>query len=130
MLKREEKTLAMDKRIISFLQAHTTLTIAVSENDIPYCANCFYAYYESENLLLFKSKAETNHIRIALKNKNVAGTIVPDSPDKTRIQGVQFTGIFIQPEGNSLVRAKNIYYKKYPFAKFTNGIIWAIELQR
>ncbi|HLG34588.1 MAG TPA: hypothetical protein VI757_06865 [Bacteroidia bacterium] len=125
----KERIPVMDERIISFLHAHTNLTIAVSENNIPYCANCFYAYSEKENLLIFKSKLETNHIRIALNNYYVSGTIVPDSLDKTRIQGIQFTALFIQPAMKVLTLARKIYYKKYPFAVGISGNIWAIELR-
>lgn len=129
MIETEERICGMDERIISFIQAQTNMTIAVYENNIPYCANCFYALSEKENLLIFKSKPETNHIQMALKNKNVAGTIVPDSLNKTRIQGIQFSGIFFIPEGKDRSSANDIYYGKYPFAISISGEIWAIEIQ-
>src|ERR1035437_7210277 len=106
----------IDKRIRAFLSAHTNLTLAVSENDHPYCANCFYAYADKKNLLIFKSSPDTTHIAVASKNDRVAGTITPDALDKTRIQGVQFTGKISRAAGEYLTTAKNAYYKKYPFA--------------
>jgi uncharacterized protein YhbP (UPF0306 family) len=118
----------MDERIRSFLAAQTNLTLAVSENDHPYCANCFYAFADKKNLLIFKSKPETTHIVLALKNDCVAGTITPDALDKTRIQGIQFTGKISQATGENLITAKNAYYKKYPFALTFAGDLWAIEL--
>ena len=118
----------IDERIISFLKAHTNLTLAVSENNQPYCANCFYSFAEKKNLLIFKSSVDTKHIIIAQKNNQVAGTITPDSLDKTRIQGVQFTGKISQAKGDNLTTAKNSYYKKYPFAIAFAGELWTIEL--
>ena len=118
----------IDERILAFLAAHTNLTLAVSENDHPYCANCFYAYAEKKNLLIFKSSTETNHIVIALRNNLVAGTITPDKLNKTRIQGIQFTGKISKATGEYLTVAKNVYYKKYPFALAFAGELWIIEL--
>lgn len=118
----------IDERIRAFLAAHTNLTLAVSENDHPYCANCFYAFAEKKNLLVFKSSPETTHIVIALKNDKVAGTITPDKLDKTRIQGIQFTGKISRAAGEDLTTAKNSYYKKYPFAITFAGELWTIEL--
>lgn len=118
----------IDERIRSFLKTHTNLTLAVSENDYPYCANCFYSFSEKKNLLIFKSNLDTNHIAIALRNDKVAGTITPDKLDKTRIQGVQFTGKISHAIGDYLTTAKNSYYKKYPFAIAFAGELWTIEL--
>ena len=123
-----EKTMVMDEKIISFLKSQTNITLAVSENNIPNCANCFYAFSEKENLLIFKSKPETSHIKMALKNNKVAGTIIPDSLDKKRIQGIQFTGKFFQPMRELFSSAQNIYYKKFPYALVISGELWAIEL--
>jgi uncharacterized protein YhbP (UPF0306 family) len=119
---------AMDEKIVAFLHSQTNMTIAVSDDNSPYCANCFYAFSEKENLLFFKSKPETTHIKIALKNNNIAGTILPNSMDKTRIQGIQFTGKFIQLDDDFFSSAKLIYYKKFPFAMPISGELWAIEL--
>ncbi len=123
-----ENLAVMDEKISSFLKSQTNMTLAVSENNIPYCANCFYAFSEKENLLIFKSKPETTHLKFALKNNKVAGTIIPDSLDKKRIQGVQFTGKFFQPKRELFSSAQNIYYKKFPYALIVSGELWAIEL--
>ncbi|MBI4947253.1 MAG: hypothetical protein HY840_12740 [Bacteroidetes bacterium] len=124
----EKEKNEIDERILEFLSAHTNLTLAVSDNDHPYCANCFYAYAKKKNLLIFKSSPETNHIVIALRNDKVAGIIIPDKLDKTRIQGIQFTGKISKAKGDDLATAKNSYYKKYPFAIAFSGELWVIEL--
>jgi len=127
-MKEAKEKSELDERIRSFLSAHTNLTLAVSDNDQPYCANCFYSFAEKKNLLIFKSNLETTHIAIALKNDKVAGTITPDKLDKTRIQGIQFTGKTLHAKGDNLITAKNSYYKKYPFAIAFSGELWVIEL--
>ena len=118
----------VNERIISFLKQNTNLTIATSGNNIPYCANCFFAYVEENNILIFKSKRETMHIKQALVNNNVAGSITPDKLDSTKIQGIQFQGIFIEPKNELLELLKKVYYKKYPFAFTFAGDIWAIDI--
>ena len=118
----------VDERIISFIDSNTNLTLAVSENNKPYCANCFYAFDKENLFLVFKSKLSTNNIEIALKNSSVAGTIVPDSLDKLHVKGIQFTGKVKQADGENLSAAKKIYYLKYPFAMALPGELWIIEL--
>jgi hypothetical protein len=118
----------VSEQIVSFLKGNTNFTIATSSDNVPYCANCFYAYEEENNFLVFKSDSETNHIRQALKNKAVAGSVTPDKLDRTKIQGIQFQGKFLRPENEMLDLLKKIYYKKYPFAVAFQGNIWAIEL--
>lgn len=125
------KTLTLekiDKRIISFLKQNTALTIAVSKNNIPYCANCFYTFDDERNIIVFKSKRETGHVQHALANNRVAGTILPNKLDLTKIQGMQFSGKFLEPENELLESLKKKYYSKYPFALAFTGEIWAIEL--
>jgi hypothetical protein len=123
----------LDERIADFLSTQTILSIAVNDPEMsgPYCANCFYAFEKKANLLVFKSKEESEHITIALKNPNVAGTITPDVLDKTRIRGIQFTGT-LSREGTSVdkhdEKAKAAYYKKYPFALAVSGDLWVVEL--
>lgn len=128
-MKEVESENILDERIGSFLSSQTNFTLAVSENNIPYCANCFYAYDAERNRLVFKSKPETTHISIALKNHHVAGTITPDTLDKTRIQGIQFSGMIVQASEDQPEAAKAVYYKKYPFALVISGELWIIKLQ-
>lgn len=118
----------MNERIISFLRKNTNLTLATSADNVPYCANCFYAYEEQHDLLIFKSSPDTNHIRQALQNRAVAGSITPDKLDAAKIQGVQFHGEFLEPENERLDSLRKTYYKKYPFAMAFPGSIWVIEL--
>lgn len=112
----------MNERIIDFIRTQTNLTIATCLDQVPYCASCFYTFYEDEPSFVFKSRSGTRHITEALKNPLVAGTIVPDRLIKGKVRGLQFQGKF---------RAANreeaaAYYKKYTFAMAMPGDLWAI----
>ncbi len=120
---------AIDERIVKFLKAQTNLTLATCTNNIPYCANCFYAFEETKNWLVFKSDTETNHVRQAIANPFVAGTVIPDKLVKAKVQGVQFSGLFREAIGDDLKRAETIYYNRYPFARAFGGVIWIVDLE-
>ena len=119
----------MDERIINFLKAQTNLTLATSNGDQPYCANCFYACTEDGTGLIFKSKQETEHAQQVLKNPNVAGSILPDKLVLARLQGIQFTGAAHQLTGEELKNAEQLYNKKFSMARAVSGEFWMITLQ-
>ncbi len=118
----------MDKRIETFIEKQKNLTLCTCENNVPYCANCFYAFMSDEKMLIFKSGSATKHISQALKNNTVAGTILPDLDKTGTIKGIQFSGNFSAPANNLLDKARKAYYKKFPFAIAIAGEIWVIEL--
>lgn len=128
MKMKETESAQMDKKISAFIKAQTALTMATSVDAIPYCATCFYAYMEEENVLVFKSDAETKHIADALNNNQVAGSILVDKTEVGKIKGIQFNGTFFIPKDAQLKDAQKVYYFKYPYAAAMKGDLWAIEL--
>jgi uncharacterized protein len=116
-----------DSNIIKFIKKHHVLTLATSIDDKPWCANCFYAYLEEENLLVFTSDTNTRHISEASENPKVAGSIVLETKVIGKIQGIQFEGILNLSEGNQH-KYKNCYLKRFPFAILANTPIWYIDL--
>jgi uncharacterized protein YhbP (UPF0306 family) len=118
----------MDKKISAFIKAQTALTLATSVDAIPYCATCFYAYIEEENVLVFKSDTETKHIADALINNQVAGSILVDKTEVGKIKGIQFNGTFFAAKDDHLKDAQKAYYFKYPYAAAMKGDLWVIEL--
>lgn len=118
----------VEERIASFLRQSTSLTLATCADNVPYCASCFYVYDEEKNLLIFKSNPDTKHIRQAMNNNSVAGTITPDKLDAASVRGIQFAGLFLRPENEFLESVKGKYYSKYPFARAFPGSMWVIEL--
>jgi len=118
----------MDKKIDNYMSTNKVFTLATCINHVPYCANCFYVFDSTNNILIFLSDNETRHIMEALKNKNVAGTINTDVITVAKIKGIQFTGEFINPEGAQKEEFYSLYYHKFPFAKAKPSPIWGINL--
>lgn len=125
-----DDSVKMDESIQKFLQSETVLSLATSVNNRPYCASCYYAFVPGDNLLVFKSDPDTQHIEDALENNQVAGTILPDKLDKTKIRGVQFSGLFKKPDSSVKSKAEKAYLLKYPASMLFRGTIWVIELNR
>ena len=96
----------IDKRIIEFINKHHVLTIATTRKNIPYSANCFYVYFEDENMVVFTSDPETKHAKDAISQNVVAGSIVLETNVIGKIQGVQFQGKMYEPKDELLKSVK------------------------
>lgn len=118
----------MDKKIITYIKSNKVLTIATSIDNFPYCAICFYVFDDQTATLIFLSDTTTKHIIDALVNKKVAGTITTEVVTVAKIQGIQFTGEFINPTKEQEVDFYDKYYSKFPFAKAKPSPIWGIQL--
>ncbi len=117
-----------DKRIIDFINEHHVLTLATCFEEEPYCANCYYAYLEEENSLVFTSDYDTKHIQQASHNIYVAGTIVLETDEIGRIQGVQFQGIISEPKDGHYNKAREAYLKRFPIAMLMKTKLWVVDL--
>ena len=118
----------MDEKILKYIKKNKVLTMATSVDNSPYCAICFYVFEEQTNTLIFLSDATTKHITDALTNKKVAGTITTEVVTVAKIQGIQFTGEFVNPIKEQEAHFYDKYYSKFPFAKAKPSPIWGIEL--
>lgn len=118
----------MDIKITNFIRENKVLTIATSIGETPYCANCFYVFDEVDKTLIFLSDVDTRHIAEAQKNNRVGGTIQNGVTTVAKIQGIQFTGEFINPNDEQQKEFYSIYYKKFPFAKAMPSPIWGVQL--
>ncbi|MBI5219639.1 MAG: pyridoxamine 5'-phosphate oxidase family protein [Bacteroidia bacterium] len=117
----------IDPKIIKFIKAHHVLTIATTVDNKPYCANCFYAYMEKENILVFTSDRDTKHAKDFLANSHVAGSIVLETKIIGKIQGIQFNGIISEPADDLFKQAKQRYLKRFPVAVLMNTTFWIVE---
>lgn len=117
-----------DKRINSFIKKHHVLTLATEYNNKPWCANCFYTYLDSEQMLIFTSEENTRHIVEILKNPCVSGSIVLETKVIGKIQGIQFEGLVINPNEKQEKKFKMHYLSRFPFAILKPASIWGIEL--
>lgn len=118
----------IDPRIIKFINKHHVLTLATSNANIPYCANCFYVYSEDDNLLIFTSDFETKHIRDIVNQNIVAGSVVLETNVIGKIQGIQFQGKISEPKGEMLKKVKSKYLKRFPVAMLMKTTLWQVEL--
>ncbi len=117
----------IDEKFINFIKKHHVLTLATSVNDIPYCANCFYAYSKKDNVFIFTSDNDTKHINDVRKNSNVAASIVLETNIVGKIRGLQINGIMYEPEGELLKSVNRKYMLKYPFAKLMKTKLWVLK---
>lgn len=118
----------MDKVIVDFLNANYVLSLSVVENNRSWSSNCFYVLYEKLRSLVFISHGNTKHYQLLTQNPYVSGTIAAQTKNVTHIQGVQYTGRTISPEGEQSEEANSIYYKRFPFARFVRAKLWVLEL--
>ena len=117
-----------DKRIVDFIKEHHLLTLATSNENIPYCSNVFYIYDEKNNSLIFSSDIKTRHAQEFSENLNVAGTIALETKNIEKIQGVQLLGEITELKGEGLEKARNQYLKAYPYAKKMKPHLWQMKL--
>lgn len=118
----------MEKKIVEYITSNKVFTVATSVDDKPYCAICFYVFDKEHNTLIFLSDDTTKHIGDALKNDFVAGTITTEVTSVAKIQGIQFEGVFVNPDKKQAEVFYKIYYEKFPFARAKPSPIWGIEL--
>ena len=118
----------IDSRIVKFFRRHHVLTIATAVGNEPWCANCFYAYLEEENSLVFTTDSDTRHGKEFLLNPLVAGSVVLETMVIGKIRGIQFQGTISEPEGELLQKAKWAYLKKFPPAALMDTHLWVVKL--
>jgi hypothetical protein len=117
-----------DSKIISFLKKHHVLTLATVSGDQPWVANCFYAFLEEQMAFVFTSGYETRHIQEVSLNQKVAGNVVLETSIIGKIQGIQFSGILLKAEGESLETANSVYLKRFPFAVLMDTTLWILPI--
>lgn len=121
--------LEIDDRIIKFLHKHHVLTIATSNDNEPWCANCFYVYSEEDNCLIFTTDDDTRHGKEFEKNSLVAGSVVLETSVIGKIQGIQFQGLVSRPDKGMQGKAKMRYLKRFPVAALMNTSLWVVSLR-
>ena len=118
----------LNERIVKFLKSHHILTLATSNNNEPYCANCFYSFIEEKNLLIITSDYETRHVQEMIKQNRISGAIALETKIIGKIRGIQFTGIISDLKDKDKATARISYLKRFPFAILKETALWSIEL--
>lgn len=117
----------MDPRITEFIRKHHIFTLATAVREQPYVCTCFYVYLEKENLFIFTSDHGTRHVDELLLNPRVAGAIALETTVVGKIQGIQFTGISRELDGEAYESANRAYLRKFPVAAFKKLTLWSLE---
>jgi uncharacterized protein YhbP (UPF0306 family) len=120
----------MDPRITRYLLSRNVLTLATVCKGAPYCCNLFYAFDDRLTRFYFLSSTETQHIRHALENELVAGTVTSPSRQIARLRGIQFTGRFFKPEGLVEQAGRQLYLRRFPLAVMAHAELWAVDAER
>ena len=117
----------IDQKFIDFIKRHHVLTLATSAGSQPYCCNCFYAYDENRNIFIVKTNEGTRHTQEIMQNPRVALSIVLETEEIGKIQGLQITGEAVFYDGDSLHEATKTYLKRFPYAVLKPGETLTIE---
>ncbi|MBS1782779.1 MAG: hypothetical protein JSS78_06915 [Bacteroidetes bacterium] len=118
----------INKDIARFISENTVATLACVDNQSPYCFNCYYAFLPAEGLLVYKSAFRTKHDAILEKNKQIAGSIVPNEINLSALSGIQFEGILLESRLDQTMRLSIPYYTRFPFAIALLGNICIIQM--
>ncbi len=118
----------VDPRILKFISEHHILNLAVSRDNQPYCATCYYAYMPEQNRFIFTSDHDTRHVKDVVEGRNyrAAGTIALETRIVGKIRGIQFTGILEELRGETLKESRAAYLKAFPFARLITLHLWSL----
>lgn len=94
-------------------------------DDLPYCANAFYAYDSKRNRFVFTSDTSTRHGAEMSVNPQIAASIVWETKIVGKVQGLQLTGVVWVADDED----KKLYIKSFPYAALAELTLWAIEPQ-
>lgn len=120
---------AIEKRVLTFIGEHHIFTLAVSCNNRPWCATCYYVYLEDLNLFVFTSDHDTKHIRDVVESGNyyASGAIALETRMTGKIRGIQFAGLMRELAGNELKTAKKAYLHAFPVARLAKLHLWGLQ---
>ena len=117
----------MDERIVKFLKKmHLASVCTIDDDGQPYAFSAFYAFDEISFSLLLASSNESSHIKFLKNSKLVAGTVALDTKIVGKIEGVQFQGAMRETSESE----REIYFKRFFYAKAMNPKIWSISLEK
>lgn len=114
------------ERIFAYVRANHVLTVCTASGAIPWAANCFYAFDGEEAALLFLSALDTRHAMEIRENAAVAGTISSQRSTIAKLRGLQYSGTARLLDGAGERRGREIYYRRFPFARLHVAPLWAI----
>lgn len=109
-------TESLRQRILEYLAAHNSMTIASCQQDVPWAAAVFYVNDEFD--LYFLSNPSSRHGTNIGANSVVSAAIHEDYRDWREIKGIQLEGRAERVRSPKLkLRFWQLYRKKFPFVE-------------
>lgn len=115
------------ERIDRFIEEHHVMSLATTDTQSLSVCSLFYLYESESRTFVVASSEDTKHISHAKSNPEVAGNILLETKNITKIQGVQFWGSFDLLHEK---RLQKLYYKKFPYSLAFNPTLWSIKVSR
>ena len=113
----------LDERITTFIRKHHVLTLAtVGGDNLPWVANCFYAYDAKRNKIVFTSDLTTRHGHEMELQPRVALSIVRETRIVGCVEGIQIEGI----AERGTEEARKVYIKRFPYAAVAPLTLWEV----
>jgi uncharacterized protein len=121
------------EKISKFIKQHHLLTLATSQNNIPYVNSAFYAFNDDNMTFIIASDDKTQHIKNVSHNSNVAVSIALETKEVGKIQGIQINAIMSESytlKGHQDYDSNaKLYFKEFPYAKIMNPKLWILKIE-
>ncbi|MBN2895312.1 MAG: pyridoxamine 5'-phosphate oxidase family protein [Campylobacterales bacterium] len=115
----------MPERIAAFIAKHHILTLATSNDAAPQCATLFYVFDPERALFVVASDPNSEHMRNALANPQVAGAIALETKSVGKIQGLQFKGELVRSDDEADAA---LYYRAFGYARVMRPTFWRLHV--
>lgn len=124
--------MAIDSKIISFIERHHVLTLATVGDKTPHCSSLFYSWLKESECFVFASAQSTRHAKDAMAQGDVAASIVLESKIIGKLQGLQLQGdmkLCLEESAELLKAAKRSYLKRFPYAitMISDSELWILK---
>ena len=113
------------KTIIEFIKEHHLLSLSTCKDNLPHCANCFYAFKEDKFAFIIASDTSTRHIKELHVNPNFSATIALETTEIGKIRGLQLSGVIQK----ATTIEKALYIKTFPYALALNPTLWTLHVE-
>lgn len=119
----------MQDRIIQFLRQKHIVSFSAFADGEMWSASCFYVFDQAHQRLILLTSAETKHGRLMQKNPRISGTIITESCEVAKLQGIQFIGEISPLKTAEKSTALEQYYARFPYARLIPSTGWQIVLK-
>ena len=112
----------------NFLTRHFVFSMAVISDEKPYSAPCFYVYVPKDKEMIFVSDSSSKHIKAALANLDIAGSVYLETEVVQEIQGVQFCGRLVSLSKEEMKDSCRLFCDRFPYARVKDTPVWRLRL--